>query len=82
MAGHRRTRKPGTPTTRERHHDNSQGMLLDRLADTADPLERLTHSYDYLRSAVRRAKRRGTYDVIALDKAVRILISTADAVIR
>jgi hypothetical protein len=83
MAGHRRTRKPGTPTARRRHHDNAKNLLLTRLAGTTDPVERLAHGYDYVRAAAARATRRAPdRDLTAvLDTTLQALMTAGDRLI-
>ncbi|QXV63600.1 hypothetical protein [Amycolatopsis sp. TNS106] len=83
MAGHRRTRKPGTPTARRRHHENSRALLAEKLAATGDPVQRLAHAFDYARAAAARAKRRDPgADVTALDAALHALVRAGDQLIR
>ncbi|EME61928.1 hypothetical protein [Amycolatopsis decaplanina] len=84
MAGHRRRRKPGTPTARRRHHENSRALLAAKLAASSDPVERLAHAFDYARAAAARARRRDpAADVTPeLDTALRALVRAGDQLIR
>jgi len=84
MAGHRRRRKPGTPTARRRHHENSRALLAEKLAATGDPVERLAHGFDYARAAAARARRRdpGGDVTAALDAALHALVRAGDQLIR
>ncbi|OLZ51680.1 hypothetical protein BS329_15560 [Amycolatopsis coloradensis] len=83
MVGHRRTRKPGTSTTRPRHHDNAKAQLLERLDAATDATGRLQAAMDYLRGAHVRATRRGepgADDV--LDSASHALVRAGDRLIQ
>lgn len=87
MAGHRRTRKQGAPTARERHHLNARAHVLERLEGTTEPVARLRIALDYVASAYKRSTQRGrttdTHPTVAasLDIATRALIRCGDALL-
>lgn len=87
MAGHRRTRKQGAPTTRERHHRNAKAQVLARLEETRDPMQRLRVALGYVAAAYRRSTQRGrtttSHHTVAeaVEAAVRALVRCGDTLL-
>jgi hypothetical protein len=83
MAGHRRSKKPGTPTLRARHHDNARGHAENRIRNTTDPVEQLKAAYGYLLAAAKRAQHRDpATNTAPLVDAQRALMAAGDELIK